>query len=177
MESRETPESVDKLLEPGETLVWHGRPDKDRLVRRQYGWCFFAGAFLGLSLIWAWGSAQRGTIVSLFVALLFALTGLAVVVGKGREVMAARKTRYLVTDRRAVILIDRKVPEIQSFAPKDIGPIEIKNVKDGAGDVVFSHLEKFVDFVGRRREHTGFIGVAEPHKAEQALAALAAKTG
>ena len=39
---------IENLLDSGETLVWHGRPDKDRLVRKQYGRCFFAGVFVGL---------------------------------------------------------------------------------------------------------------------------------
>lgn len=168
---------IDILLEPGETLVWHGRPDKDRLVRKQYGWCFFAGAFLGLSLIWAWASLQRGTTVSFFVALLFVATGLFVVIAKTREIMAAGKTRYLVTDRRAVIAVSWRTPNIQSFAPKDIGPIEIKNDKDGAADVVFVHSVEYMNFTGMRRTTNGFIGISEPQKAKAALEALAISSG
>jgi hypothetical protein len=163
---------IDNLLEPGETLVWHGRPNKDRLVRKQYGWCFFAGAFLGLSLLWAWASLQRGTTVSFFVALLFVAVGMMVAIAKTREIMAAHKTRYLVTDRRAVISVSWKTPSIQSYAPKDIGPIEIKNDKDGAADVVFHHSIEHVDFTGLRRSATGFFGINEPQKAKAALEAL-----
>lgn len=168
---------IETLLEPGETLVWHGRPDKDRLVRKQYGRCFFAGAFLGLALLWAWASLQRGTTVSFFVALLFAAAGLFVVIAKTREIMAARKTRYLVTDRRAVIAVQWKTPDIRSFAPTDIGPIEIKNDKDGAADVVFHHSIEHVDFTGLRRGTTGFIGISDPLKARAALEALAVRHG
>lgn len=168
---------IDSLLEPGETLMWHGRPDKDRLVRKQYGWCFFAGAFLGLSLIWAWASLQRGTTVSFFVALLFVAIGLFVVIAKTREIMAARKTRYLVTDRRAVISVSWKTPSIQSYTPKDIGPIEIKNDKDGAADVVFHHSIEHIDFTGLRRSAIGFIGISGPQKAKAALEALTMPRG
>lgn len=168
---------IDNLLEPGETLVWHGRPDKDRLVQKQYGRCFFAGAFLGLSLLWAWASVQRGTTVSFFVALLFAAAGLFVVIAKTREIMAARKTRYLVTDRRAVIAVSWKNPSIQSYGPKDIGPIEIKNEKDGAADVVFNHAIEHADFTGLRRATNGFIGISEPQKAKEALSAIAKAGG
>ena len=166
-------DSIDSLLEPGETLVWHGRPDKDRLVRKQYGRCFFAGAFLGLSLIWAWASLQRGTAVSFFVALLFAAAGLFVVIAKTREIMAARKTRYVVTDRRAVIVVNWKTPSIQSYAPKDIGPIEIKNDKDGLADVIFNQSFEHADFTGLRRATNGFIGISDPQKAKAALEVLA----
>lgn len=164
---------IENLLDPGETLVWHGRPDKNHFVRRQYGRCFFAGAFLGLALIWAWASLQRGTTVSFFVALLFAAVGLFVVVAKTREIMAARKTRYLVTDRRAVIAVSWKTPDIQSYAPEDIGPIEIKNEKDGAADVLFNHTVAHADFTGLRRAINGFIGISDPFKAKAALEAIA----
>ncbi len=170
-------DQIESVLDPGETLVWHGRPDKDRFVRKQYGRCFFAGVFVGLSLIWAWASFQRGTTVSFFVALLFAAAGAMVVVAKTREIMAARKTRYLVTDRRAVIAVSWKTPDIQSFAPNDIGPIEIKNEKDGTADVVFNHSVTHADFTGLRPTTNGFIGLSDPEKAKAALEALSAPSG
>lgn len=170
-------DNIDTLLEPGERLLWHGQPDVNRLVRRQYGWCFFAGAFMGLSLIWAWGSAQRGTAVSLFVALLFVLAGLAVLFAKVREIMAARTTRYMVTDRRAVIVSGKQTPKIDTVEPRDIGPIEITNVKDDHGDVLFRHVERFQELRGRKVESSGFIGIVETGKARQALERLASAAG
>lgn len=168
---------IESLLDPGETLVWHGRPDKDRLVRKQYARCFFAGVFVGLALIWAWASLQRGTTVSFFVALLFAAAGAMVVVAKTREIMAARKTRYLVTDRRAVIAVFWKTPTVLSYVPKDIGPIEIENAKDGAADVIFNHSIAHADFTGLRKTTNGFLGISDPDKAKAALEALAASPG
>ena len=169
--------NIDTLLEPGERVLWHGRPDVNRLVRRQYGWCFFAGAFLGLSLIWAWDSAQRGTAVSLFVAMLFILAGLTVLYSKVQEIMAARTTRYMVTDRRAVIASGKQAQNVDSVAPYDIGPIEIANVKDEIGDVLFRQVEKFPEFGGLKRERSGFIGIIETGPARRALEELAASTG
>ena len=170
-------DSIDTLLEPGERLLWHGRPDVNRLVRRQYGWCFFAGAFLGLSLLWAWDSAERGTAVALFVAMLFILAGLAVLYSKVQEIVAARTTRYMVTDRRAVIASGEQPPKVDSVAPVDIGPIEVANVKDEIGDVLFRQVETFPEFGGLKRERSGFIGIAETVQARRALEQLTATAG
>ena len=169
--------NIDTLLEPGERLLWHGRPDANRLVRRQYGWCFFAGAFLGLSLIWAWDSAQRGTAVSLFVAMLFILAGLTVLYSKVQEIMAARTTRYMVTDRRAIIASGKRSLKVDSVAPVDIGPIDVANIKDDIGDVLFRQVESFPEFGGLKRERSGFFGITETVQARRALEQLAATAG
>lgn len=162
-----------RFLEPGENLLWHGRPDVNRLVRKQYGWCFFAGAFLALSLLWAWSTAQEGTAVSLFVALLFVLAGLGVAAAKLRDIMAARTTRYLVTDRRAITLSGRNEPRVDSVAGDEIGPVTVTNVKDGLGDVLFHERPRFLDLRGVKIESSGFIGLADPAAARAALQQIA----
>lgn len=164
---------IEALLEPGERLLWHGRPDTNRLVRRQYGWCFIAGAFFALSLIWAWASWQRGTVVSIFVGLLFAAGGLAVVIGKAREIIAARTTRYFVTDRRAVVVSGRPARITESFGASEIGVIEIRPVKDEFNDVLFNREPRLRGYRGVTTEGTGFYGLVDPARARRALETLA----
>ena len=166
-------ERIEALLEPGERLLWHGRPDTNRLVRRQYVWCFFAGAFFGLSLIWTWASWQRGTAVSIFVGLLFAAFGLAAAIGKAREILLARTTRYFVTDRRAAAAVGRRGRITEQFRADEIGAIEIKPAGDGLGDVLFNREPHLRGYRGVTTEGTGFYGLAEPQRARAALETLA----
>ncbi len=164
---------IESFLEPGERLLWHGRPDANRLVRRQYGWCFLAGAFFGLSLIWTWDSWQRGTVISIFAGLLIAAAGLAVVFAKGREILGARSTRYLITSRRAMVLSGRPARVAASYGPRDIGAVEVKPFVDGSGDVLFSRQPRPRGYRGIDGESGGFYGVAQPEHARRALESLA----
>ena len=166
-------ESIDAFLEPGERLLWHGRPDSNRLVRRQYLWCFFAGAFFGLSLIWCWASWQQGTVLSMFIGVAFAAMGLAVVYSKAREILNARTTRYLVTNRRAVVIAGKSDQVLESFSPSEIGAIEIRPVDDDFSDVLFNREPRLRGYRGVTTEGTGFYGLADPQQARQALETLA----
>lgn len=164
---------IEALLEPGERLLWHGRPDTNRLVRRQYGWCFFAGAFFGLSLIWSYASWQRGTVVSVFVGLLIAAGGLAVVFAKGREIYYARTTRYFVSDRRAAIATGPRPRVSESYGANEIGAVEIRPVDDDLSDIVFAREPRLRGYRGVTTEGTGFYGVADAERAKRALETLA----
>ena len=166
-------ERIEALLEPGERLLWHGRPDANRLVRRQYGWCFLAGAFFGLSLIWSWASWQRGTAVSLFAGLLIAAAGLAVVAAKAREILEVRTTRYLVTSRRAAIAAGRRGEIVEACGADEIGTVEVRTFEDGTGDVLFARGPRLRGYRGISTEGTGYFGIPDPDRARQALEALA----
>jgi hypothetical protein len=167
-------ERIEAFLEPGERLLWHGRPDANRLVRRQYGWCFLAGAFFGLSLIWSWASWQRGTGIGTFVGLLIAASGLAVVIAKAQEILNVRTTRYLVTSCRAAIVAGRTGRVVESCAAEEIGAVEVETFADGTGDVRFGREPRWRGYRGVTTDGAGFYGIADPERARQALQALAA---
>lgn len=166
-------ERIEALLEPGERLLWHGRPDTNRLVRRQYGWCFFAGVFFGLSLIWSIASWQRGTVLSMFVGLIFAALGLAVVIAKARDIVFARTTRYFVSSRRAAVAVGPRGRIAESYSAEQIGAIEVKSVEDGLGDVLFNREPRLRGYRGVTTEGTGFYGLTDPDRARVALETLA----
>lgn len=164
---------IEALLEPGERLLWHGRPDTNRLVRRQYGWCFFAGAFFALSLIWSYASWQRGTVISLFVGLIFAVGGFAVVVGKAWDILYARTTRYFVTNRRAAVAMGPRGRITESYAADQIGAVEVRQVNDGLSDVLFNREPRLRGYRGVSTDGTGFYGLSDPSRARVALETLA----
>jgi hypothetical protein len=165
-------QSVAALLEPGERLLWHGRPEVNRLIRRQYGWCFLMGAFGGLSLLWAGYAIRYGTAVSLFVATLFVLLGVGAVAAKAREILSARRIHYAVTDRRALVATLGRAPDCRAFGPSEIGPIETANLKDGVGDVLFHQRERFMELRGRDVVREGFPAIADTEGARAALKRL-----
>jgi hypothetical protein len=164
---------IEALLEPGERLLWHGRPDTNRLVRRQYSWCFFAGAFFGLSLIWAYASWQRGTVIGLFVGLIFAAGGLFVVAAKAWDIVYARTTRYFVSNRRAAVVVGPRGRITESYAADHIGAVEVQSLGDGLSDVLFNREPRLRGYRGVSSEGTGFYGLSDPSRARVALETLA----
>ena len=170
-------DDITTLLEPDERLMWHGRPNVERLVGRKLGGIFVAGAGLGLLLLWAWMSVASGSVTGGFVALLF--VGLAAILAHGtfRDVMDARTTRYAVTDRRALIVAGRAMDIRRVFTPEEVGPLETRNEVHGVGDLMFSHTVKIGHFGRQRTDSDGFIGIAEIGKARDALAALMKNAG
>ena len=160
-----------------ERLLWHGRPDADSLVRRQYGWCFLVGSFLGLSLLWAGSALEQGTQLSAAVALTFIALGLAVAVAKWREIGSARRLRYAVTDRRAMIITEDTIAKVQSFAPAEIGPIVVNERKGGLADVLFHAQTRFYELRGSDVVTGGFLSIHDAGNAREALSRLTGATG
>ena len=165
-------DDITALLEPGERLTWHGRPNVDRLVGRKLGGIFIAGAGVGLLLLWAWYAIAGGSAISVFVALIFVAFAALLAHGKFREVLDARTTRYAITDRRAIIVSGRAMNTRRVYLPDAIGPLETRNEINGVGDLLFSHTIKVGHFGRRRTESDGFIGIADIGKARHALSAL-----
>lgn len=101
--------TISALLRPGERLLWSGRPDPPRHVTGK------DAALIPFSILWCgfaifWEASVLRTGAPLAMALFgipFVLIGLYFVVG--RFVVKARskkRTRYAVTDRRALIVRD-----------------------------------------------------------------------
>lgn len=160
-----------------ERLLWHGRPDADSLVRRQYGWCFLIGSFVGLSLLWARYALMQETTFSVVLALLFVMVGVAVAVAKGKEILSARHLRYAVTDRRAMIVTEDTIASVRSFAPDEIGPIIVKQHKKGLADVLFHGDTRFYELRGSDIVNGGFLAIRDPEAARDALARLIEESG
>lgn len=164
--------SVSFYLDLGERLLWHGRPDVNSLIRRQYGWCFLIGSFFGLSLLWAGYAFDQGTTLNVALALAFVALGTAAAVAKGREILSARHLRYAVTDRRAMIVTDDTVATVRSFTPAEIGPIVVKPRKDGLADVLFHGDTRFYELRGSDIVTGGFLSIHDAGEAREALARL-----
>lgn len=165
-------DDITTLLEPDERLMWHGRPNVERLVGRKLGGIFIAGAGVGLLLLWAWNSAVGGSVMGLFVALLFVALAIMLAHGRFRDVMDARTTRYAVTDRRALIVSGRTMQTQRIFTPDAIGPLETRNEVHSVGDLMFCHTIKIGHFGRRRTDSDGFVGISEIDKARNALTTL-----
>lgn len=160
--------SLDQRLGPGETALWRGRPYPGLTVRRVDVFAAIIGAawlgamsfgfFHGVPLRGG-GSVPPG---SPFTA---ALIGLPLAIGAARLTRRRRllrRTRYMVTDRRALIVVEGPRPIIAERDLATITRVTWESVGGGRG---------VIDF--RRRAlgapidpfpHGLFVGVDEPER-------------
>jgi hypothetical protein len=159
------------LLEPGEDLLWSGRPDQRRYALRQGVLKTVVALFLVIfALAWMYGASQAGGYTWMIGWLFFAL-GLWLFTEPFRRYREARATRYILTSRRALILAgNQKVATpVASFQN-----LECMNVSGGLGDVLF--IETVIDTgdEGRYISRDGFIGIADAEKVEREMRRLQA---
>jgi hypothetical protein len=136
---------IEAELEPGERLVWTGKPEA-AAVHRKLRWLYWVAVPWVAMAIWF----ARDSIVAQFAL----LAGLALLLGPLVAAAMARRTIYALTDRRALIL--SKSIGHRSLTSVDLGAadetVEILR-GEGAGGTVL-----FVSGLPPRRRYTDFTG-------------------
>lgn len=173
----QTPESlISGELQPGEKLIWAGRPvNKGSFGRQHIAQALFGIPFLGFALFWT-GMALTMTNASadtpwffryVFPAfgLPFIAVGLGLVSGPFRARFRAGRMLYGLTDRRLIL---REDDYVRSLTFDQVRMIERRDNRDGSGDVVVTE-ERTGTGRNSRLEKIGFFGIAEPRKVEQAI--------
>ena len=162
-------ESVTRELDAGERVLWSGQPDPLRLFKR------FLPRLLGsLSavLFWMWPACSllqaivKGKMAGMEMVLL--LSGLLIPCGIAVWVMTtflgviknARRTHYLLTDQRVLIVFEGK-KKTQSVFPSEFF-VECRDLAGEKGDVVFKRN-------GRREiiPEIGFYGIPNARHVER----------
>lgn len=129
------PRGIESELEPGERLLWSGRPQGGRLLRRRDAvavpfvllWC--VGAFL---MAWDPDRGAPDPLAAFFVAgglyLLF-----------GRFVLDAHRrarTAYALTNRRVVIVSEARGRHVVSVPLATLQHVGLAELRHGRGDIV-----------------------------------------
>ncbi|MBR9764086.1 MAG: aspartate carbamoyltransferase catalytic subunit [Rhodobacteraceae bacterium] len=98
------PAGWEGLLEPGEAILWQGRPDGRMSLRRINPFQLLFGLFFsGFALFWMIMAAQAGGFFWMF-GLLHFTVGVGIAIGKPvLDPLRRRYTWYTLTDRRAFI--------------------------------------------------------------------------
>ncbi|MFT3687016.1 MAG: hypothetical protein QM783_19195 [Phycisphaerales bacterium] len=176
-------------LEPGERLVWSGRPDSRAFARLAGPIRTFGNIFFGFAVFWT-VMATVGSQLAYWLAkgvpplvmgmplfgLLFMFVGWQI---KMIPVKRARATAYGLTDRRTVVvqsLYPMKQTVVRSYGPEQLRAIEVELLDDGGGSVVFERVEDEA-FRSRpsSRSPRGFVGVQDVKRVERLVRELAAK--
>jgi len=167
----ESQQTAQAQLEPGERLLWHGKPDPKRGLLATIPLVLFAIPWTGFSVFWM--AAASGFFfesepgwMSLFAlfGVPFVLVGLGMLTSPYWLYKKAKLTVYALTNRRAMIITGRATKKVQSFAASDMGLIERTERANGRGDVMFATVE-----VKKGTQQIGFMGISNARRVERIL--------
>jgi hypothetical protein len=141
-------QTAQKVLDPGETLVWCGAPDPVRTAIQTIPVAVFGIPFTGFALFWiatASGMMNSATrpasagpwaLFPLF-GLPFLLIGLAMLCAPLWTFLGARQTVYGITSKR-IFIGGKNGRATRSFSRSDVTSVERLDRADGSGDLYFA---------------------------------------
>src|SRR5262245_41285862 len=158
---------VQAELQPGESVRWLDQPIPTRFALSALPVFLFAIPWTAFSLFWIWGASQAkcdGREAGLFAlfGIPFVLVGLGMFASPGWAMRRARRTVYLVTDRRAVVLSAGfgGAVSVRSFEPEKLGNLRRDQRADGSGSLVFGQ-DAVARRNGQRTKDYGFLAVRD----------------
>lgn len=171
---------VQAELKVGETLVWVGQPNPNRLMLAGFAlWLFFI-PWTAFSLFWMAGASgfKLPTFDSPFS--FFPLFGLPFLfIGLGGLSTPfwlhykARSMVYALTTQRALILEGGRSVTVKSYPLAELKHLERTERPDGSGDLIFKE-EGYLDSDGdRQRRKHGFFAIQNVRQVERQVESLA----
>jgi len=182
--TRELQDWLDRELEPGEQVIWQGRP----IVR-----FFSLGNLLIYLLVTPWligaivlmagallgwfgfngNDATTGKLVLFLVVLPFVVMAAALLWGPYIGYLEKCNRGYVITDRRAIFIQIVRKSTVRSYTPDMLRETFRRERKNGSGDVIFT-TRGYKDSEGEAwTEETGFFNVPHARAVEALVKGLA----
>jgi hypothetical protein len=165
--------SVRTWLDPGERLIWSGKPHPVRYALRASGFTFLFGiVFATISGVGTWAALRSpasasGTPFALL-PFTFVLIGSALILSPFWQFWRGTRASYLITSKRAVIDIPGPFARRTSVPLDQIRFVELRRSGSGFGSVYFKETaSRAGDNTHLRRD--GFIAAPEADRVEQML--------
>lgn len=152
-------------LLPRERLLWEGRPVRHRLLRRpDLFYIPFSLLWTGLvagGLVGLLTSSEVRNGPGLLVPVLFLAFGLYLTLARFVvRAVSSRRTRYLVTDRRVLVIGGMSGQRVRSEYLHALAPPVVSERPDGSGSLAFGAFPGLSESLNRRRRFSGW--AAEP---------------
>jgi hypothetical protein len=180
---KEVRQKIDRELQPGESIRLVEQPVAQMFTSASLPVLFFAIPWTSFSIFWICGASgfkvpdfSRGIqpehLFPLF-GIPFVLIGLGMLSSPFWAWQAARKTVYLITNKRVILIQSGVSTTIRSYTPAQINHTYRKEGRNGIGDVIIA-VRKWKDSDGdQMTEEIGFIGIRNPQEVEKMLRNLA----
>ena len=168
-------------IDGGERLLWSGSPAPGLAALRALPGTLIGIPFAGFAVFWiwsAWSITSKGrpegpwAFFPLF-GVPFVLVGLGVMAAPLWAYLAAGKTVYALTEKRALIIHGGMV---QTYDGATMAAIARHERPDGSGSVWFASREYTTKRGSLRQARIGFEGIPEVRQVEQMVRALAERT-
>lgn len=168
-------------LDAGERVLWTGQPSGRRMALATVPIFLFAIPWTAFAVFWvaaaAWGTSE-GSISGIFrVFPLFGLPFIAIGLGMLSSpfwaLRSAKRTVYVVTDRRAIIFgAGWNGMKVRSFLPERLGDMSRTQRADGSGDLIFATDVSTTSKGGQQKTDVGFMGIPAVRDVEQMVQAM-----
>jgi hypothetical protein len=167
------PIEVSKEMRSREKPLWIGKPNPKRFAVKE-GWRTCANGALLIALVVYWGGAaiESGDMVAMFSGAAFVALGLFFMSAPLRAYLRARRTTYVVSNQRLIILNGLLRPSIESFAPAEIGSLKIEAAADGSGSIIFQEGREWWGRGGQSLRKIGFKAIPQVREAEEHILKL-----
>jgi hypothetical protein len=175
-------------LQPGEVVLWTGRPIPGLAARPAMAFSVIGGVMLVPMVLVAAGMAALVVVIALLahsvcVALFLLPVGLIVLLSLGMVIglplwtrRLAAQTAYALTNRRAIVWQKGSFAmHVRSFTRQQLGAMQRNERPDGSGDLIFDQTY-WHDSHGRHHSRgIGFASIARVRDVEQLVRAMLEK--
>ncbi len=171
----ELAEAAARELSSDERVVWIGQPVATRTMWMTFPIVLFglpwtAFALFWMAAAWGFGGADQGkgifVIFPLF-GLPFVLIGVWMLTAPYWAWRKAKRTAYVITSQRALIIVAGRVGSVRSFAGADLKQLERRD-RATTGDIIIEQPVPSPDGRGRTAP-VGFFGITDAKRVEDLL--------
>lgn len=171
---------VQDELRSGESLQWIGRPIPKRLAMKMMPMILFAIPWTAFALFWTAGAAgfkfplfnQPFDLFPLF-GLPFILIGLGMFCSPLWMVWKAKRTAYVLTNKRAILFDGGRSTTIRSFYLDKLDKLRRIQHADGSGDLIFDREVKVDNDGDNQTTDHGFLAISNVKKVEDHVRTIA----
>ncbi len=167
------PMEVSRQMRSREKPLWIGKPIPKKFAVKEGGSTFLNGIVLiAVAVYWEIGAIESGNLISVLIGVPFVAIGLYFMTAPIQAYWRARRTTYIVSNQRLIILNGLWRPSIESFAPSNIGSLDIDTAADGSGSVIFQERREWRRQGGLFFRKIGFISIPQVREAEDHILKL-----
>jgi hypothetical protein len=164
------------LIDPGERLIWSGKPSPARFAMRKATHYFLFGIFFfGFSVFWIHGAYVAGSRATdrlgfqfWMFGIPFVVVGACMVLSPAWYFLRAMNTTYALTDRRAIMDSSSPFPSRTSVPLNQIPLVDVRSSAEGPGHVLFQEPPAS-RYYGGTLQRDGFIAIADAGRVGQML--------
>lgn len=169
-------------LESMETVKWFGVPRPMSFVWVTIPIVLFAIPWTAFAIFWICGASgfklpdlshfSPANIFPLF-GLPFVLVGLGMLLSPLWAIRAAKKTGYVLTNRRAILFGGGFGSTVRSIEAARFNQFERRERSNGTGDIIFEYVQRSSGNRSTRSVPLGFIGIENVREVEKLVRAVA----